>query len=92
MLLCKYNLRAHTTTLMKPFAAIKNLIPSDNNVKPAKRQVGDYVRVPDKRNNYSKGYTTNRNKERLKLQKINKRVPLLIFSRRKHISNRRRIK
>ena len=39
--------------------------------KQPKFQVGDYVRVPDKRNLYSKGYTTNWNRELFKIHKIN---------------------
>ena len=37
-----------------------------------KFQVGDYVRVPDKRNNSSKGYRTNWNGELLKSHEITK--------------------
>ena len=32
--------------------------------------MGDYVRVPDKRNLYSKGYTTNWNRELFKIHKV----------------------
>ena len=35
-----------------------------------KFQVGDFVRVPDKRSVYSKGYTTNWNRELFKIHKI----------------------
>ena len=42
----------------------------------AKFQVGDYVRVPDKRNIYSKGYTTNWNRELFKIHSINKTNPV----------------
>ena len=38
--------------------------------------MGDYVRVPDKRNIYSKGYTTNWNRELFKIQKINPTNPI----------------
>ena len=41
-----------------------------------KFQVGDYVRVPDKRNIYSKGYTTNWNRELFKIHNINKTNPV----------------
>ena len=41
-----------------------------------KFQVGDYVRVPDKRNIYSKGYTTNWNRELFKIHSINKTNPV----------------
>ena len=40
--------------------------------KLPKFQVGDFVRVPDKRNVYSKGYTTNWNRELFKKHTINK--------------------
>ena len=38
--------------------------------------MGDYVRIPHKRNFYSKGYTKNWNRERFKIQKINKANPV----------------
>ena len=38
--------------------------------------MGDYVRVPDKRNLYSKGYTTNWNRELFKIHKINPTNPV----------------
>ena len=38
--------------------------------------MGEYVRVPDKRNIYSKGYTTNWNRERFKIHKINPTNPV----------------
>ena len=41
-----------------------------------KIHVGDYVRVPDKRNIYSKGYTTNWNRELFKIHSINKTNPI----------------
>ena len=70
----KCNNRVHTTTRMTPFEAsndkpISSLIPSNNSKLP-KFQVGDYMRVPDKRNNYSTGYTTNWNRELFKRHKI----------------------
>ena len=42
-----------------------NLASHKNNKQP-KFQLGDYLRVPDKRNIYSKGYTTNWNGEMFK--------------------------
>ena len=67
----KYNNRVHGTTKMTPFemsfntashtairAASPNLIPNYSKKLP-KFQVGDFVRVPDKRSVYSKGCTTN---------------------------------
>ena len=41
-----------------------------------KFQVGDFVRVPDKRNIYSKGYSTNWNRELFKIHKINSTNPV----------------
>ena len=76
----KYNNRVHTTTKMTPFEAnntakLASHKPIDpptfvNKPKQPKFQVGDYVRVPDKRNIYSKGYTTNWNRELFKIHKI----------------------
>ena len=75
----KYNNRVHGTTKMTPFEA--NNQPIDppsfvNKPKQPKFQVGDYVRVPDKRNLYSKGYTTNWNRELFKIHKINNTNPV----------------
>ena len=82
----KYNDRVHGTTKMTPFEMSTNqkLIPNNtegalrNNFKnkQTKFQVGDYVRVPDKRNIYSKGYTTNWNRELFKIHKINPTNPV----------------
>ena len=41
-----------------------------------KFQVGDFVRAPDKRNLYSKGYTTNWNRERFTIPSINTTNPV----------------
>ena len=81
----KYNNRVHTTTKLTPFEMSTNntLIPNKNNNaaklvatpsshKFPKFHVGDYVRVPDKRNIYSKDYTTNWNRELFKKHNINK--------------------
>ena len=38
--------------------------------------MGDFVRVPDKRNLYSNGYTTNWNKELFTIHKINPTNPV----------------
>ena len=75
----KYNNRVHTTTRMTPFEA--NNQPIDpptfvNKPKPPEFHVGDYVRVPDKRNLYSKGYTTNWNRELFKILKFNPTNPV----------------
>ena len=75
----KYNNRVHGTTKMIPFEA--NNQPMDpptfvNKPKQPKLQVGDYVRVPDKRNLYIKGYTTNWNRELFKIHEINPTNPV----------------
>ena len=76
----KYNNRVHGTTKMTPFEASNNsLIPSSNiinNIKIPKFQVGDFVRVPDKRSVYSNHYTTNWNRELFKIHKINSTNPV----------------
>ena len=38
--------------------------------------MGDFLRVPDKRNIYSKGYTTSLNRELFKIYKINNTNPV----------------
>ena len=82
------NNKVHGTTNMTPFEASNNsLLPSNNiynnNKVPrdsyrsfVKLQVGDFVRFPDKRNIYSKGYTTNWNRELFKIHRINKTNPV----------------
>ena len=75
----KYNNRVHGTTKMTPFEANKKPIDPPtfvNKLKQPKFQVGDFVRVPDKRNIYSKGYTTNWNRELFKIHSINKTNPV----------------
>ena len=82
----KYNNRVHGTIKMTPFEMVTNnqLIPNNtegalrNNFKnkQPKFHVGVYVRVPDKRNLYSKGCTTNWNRELFKIQKINPTNPV----------------
>ena len=77
----KYNNRVHGTTKMTPFEMVTNTnkiinIKNNKNEKIPKFQVGDYVRVPDKRNLYSKGYTTNWNRELFKIHKINPTNPV----------------
>ena len=82
----KYNNRVHGTTKMTPFEMSTNnqLIPNNTEGalrknfknKQPKFQVGDYVRVPDKRNLYSKGYTTNWNRELFKIHKNNNTNPV----------------
>ena len=75
----KYNNRLHTTTCMTPFEANNKPIDpptSVNKPKQPKFQVGDYVRVPAKRNIYSKGYRTNWNRELFTIHKINPTNPV----------------
>ena len=75
----KYNNRVHGTTKMTPFEANNQpIVPPTfvNKPKQPKFQVGDYVRVPDKRTLYSKGYTTNWNRELFKIYKINLTNPV----------------
>ena len=82
----KYNNRVHGTTKMTTFemSTNKKLIPNNNNNNTAKLaphklpkfQVGDFLRVPDKRNVYSKGYTTNWNRELFKIHSNNKTNPV----------------
>ena len=87
----KYNNRVHTTTKMTPFEANKKPIAPPTFVNKPKQprdsyrsfanpipkfQVGDFVRVPDKKNIYSKGYTTNWNRELFKIHNINKTNPV----------------
>ena len=76
----KYINRVHGTTKMTPFemsfktatraapyTTIPNPIPTP---RFRKFQVGGFVRVPDKRNICSKGYTTNWSRDRFKIHKI----------------------
>ena len=72
---------------MTPFEMVSNnntAVPNNNNINHNNNipnfpkftkfptfQMGDFVRVPDKRNLYSKGYTTNWNRELFKIQKFN---------------------
>ena len=79
----KYNNRVHGTTTMTPFEANKKPIDPPTFVNKPKQprsftkfHVGDFVRVPDKRNIYSKGYTTNWNREPFKIHSINKTNPV----------------
>ena len=81
----KYNNRVHGTTKMTPYEMSfnkprpninnhKNKLPKFHAASP-KFQVGDFVRVPDKRNIYSEGYTTNWNRELFKIHKITSTNP-----------------
>ena len=72
----KYNIRVHGTTKMTPFEMSTNqkliptLKPSSNNNKQPNIQVGDVVKVFDKRTLYSRGYTFNWNGELFKKHSI----------------------
>ena len=75
----KYKNRVHGTLKMTPFEANNQPIDPPTFViepKQPKFQVGDYVRVPDQRKLYSKGYTTNWNRELFKIHKINPTNPV----------------
>ena len=85
----KYIIRVHGTTKMTPFEmSFNTLIPRDSYRSFARSYTrsfanpipkfleGDFVRVPDKRNIYSKGYTTNWNRELFKIHSINKTNPV----------------
>ena len=79
----KNNNRFHGTTKMSPFEMSSNTnIPIPNNKdinhnnKLPKIQMGGFVRVPDKRNLYSKGYTTNWNRDLFKIHNINTTIPV----------------
>ena len=77
-----FNTAIRATATAIATAASPNLIPNNNKLRAAshtaspKFQVGDFVRVPDKRNIYSKGYTTNWNRELFKIHSINKTNPV----------------
>ena len=80
----KYNNRVHGTTKMTPFEmsfkipihAIATTASPKCHAASPKFQVDDFVRVPDKRNIYSKGYTTNWNREFFKIHSINSTNPI----------------
>ena len=74
-----YNNNFHSTNNMTPVDASNNpdkikYTFSFKNIKP-KLKVGDYVRNADKRNIFSKGYTSNWNRELFKVNKILKTQP-----------------
>ena len=73
------NNNIHSTINMQPVYASKNLDKVRNtisfkNIKP-KFIVVDYVRKADKRNIFSKGYTSNWNRELFKVKKVLKTQP-----------------
>ena len=73
----KHNNRFHGTTKMTQFELsinnklISNNINDNKDNKQPKFQVRVFVRVPDKRNIYSKGYTTYWNGELFKIHILN---------------------
>ena len=80
----KFINRVHGTTKMTPFEMSNNNKINNSTAKLAsqikkklpKFQVGDYVRFPEKRNLYGKGYTTSWNGELFKIHKINQTNPV----------------
>ena len=79
----KYDDRVHGTTKNTPVEMSTNQKPKPNknndkckHKKQPKFLVGDFVGVPDKRNLYSKGNTTNWNRERFKIHEINPTNPV----------------
>ena len=74
-----YNNNIHSTINMTPVDASNNpdkvkYIFNLKNIKP-KFKVGDYVRNADKRNIFSKGYTSNWNRELFKVNEVLKTQP-----------------
>ena len=74
-----YNNNIHSTINMTPVDASNNpdkvkFTFSFKNIKP-KLKVGDYVRNADKRNIFSKGYTSNWNRELIKVNEVLKTQP-----------------
>ena len=74
-----YNNNIHSTINMTPVDASNNpdkvkYTFSFKNIKP-KLKVGDYVRNVDKRNIFSKGYTSNWNRELFKVNEVLKTQP-----------------
>ena len=80
----KHHNRVHGATKVTPFEMVTNTddkpklnpILNDNKKFPY-FQVGDFVRVPDKRNLYRKVCITNWNRELFKIHKINPTKPVL---------------
>ena len=75
----KYNNNIHSTINMTPVDASNNpdkvkYTFNFKNIKP-KFKVGDYVRNADKRNIFSKGYTSNWNRELFKVNEVLKTQP-----------------
>ena len=75
-----YNHNIYSTINMTPVDASNNpnkfkyIIPTSTKIKP-KLKVGDYVRNANKRNFFSKGYTSNWNRELFKVKEVLKTQP-----------------
>ena len=74
-----YNNRVHSTIKMTPAEASENpenvkYIQTSSETRK-KFKVGDFVRNTDKRNIYSKGYTSNWNRELFKIHEVQKTNP-----------------
>ena len=68
---------SNNTAKLATHKLVPNLIFSNSNKNNLpKFPVVDFVRVPDKRNIFSKGYTTNWNRELFKIYKINNTNPV----------------
>ena len=76
-----YNNNIHSTINMTPVDASNNpdkvryIISSSTKIEP-KFEVGDYVRNADKRNIFSKGYTSDWNRELFKVNEVLKTQPI----------------
>ena len=76
-----YNNNIHSTINMTPIDASNNpdevryIISTSTKIEP-KFKLGDYVRNADKRNIFSKGYTSNWNRELFKVNEILNTQPL----------------
>ena len=76
----RYNNNIHSTINMTPVDASDNpdkvryIISTSTKIEP-KFKVGDYVRNADKRNIFSKGYTSNWNRELFKVNEVLKTQP-----------------
>ena len=75
-----YNNNVHSIINMTPVDASNNpdkvryIISTSIRIRP-KLKVGDYVRNADKRNNFSKGYTSNWNRELFEVNEVLKTQP-----------------
>ena len=77
----KYNNKKHSTIKMTPFEKSNspNIMVTENKdkiKKASKYKIGDYVRIQDKRNIFSKQSTTNWSRELFKIKNINNTHPV----------------